>query len=131
MVPAKLVHDWKTLLISGQPLYPECEEGEGEGGSSSRLSQSTCTVPPSAVARDTLLDETDFWQYRVYIYTQYKPTEFVCMLCVCVLQNVQVDWAVDEGVKVDLPEPHCPILTHTVYSLLDQVDPPQVSRWYT
>lgn len=27
---------------------------------------------------------------------------------------------------MNLPESHCPILTHIVYSLLDQVDPPQV-----
>lgn len=62
MVPAKLVHDWKTLLISGQPLYPEDRK---DGDSISRQSQSTCSVPPSDVVRDTLLDETNFWQYRV------------------------------------------------------------------
>ena len=27
--------------------------------------------------------------------------------------------------KPDLPEPHCTILTHIVYGLLDEVDPPQ------
>ena len=71
MVPAKVVHDWKTLFISGQPLYPERvegdDEGDGEGGEGeSRLSQSTTVSgPPVDVVRDTLLDETDFWQYRV------------------------------------------------------------------
>ena len=45
---------------------------------------------------------------------------------VCHTQNAEVDWVTDEAVKVDLPEPHCPILTHIVYSLLDLVDPPQV-----
>ena len=40
---------------------------------------------------------------------------------------MQVDWVVSEAVKAGLPEPHCPILTHMVYSLLDQVDPPQVT----
>ena len=48
-------------------------------------------------------------------------------LCLSVPQNVQVDWVVSEAVKAGLPEPHCPILTHMVYSLLDQVDPPQVT----
>lgn len=67
MVPAKVVRDWKTLLISGQPLYPDVGEGDGEKeeGSTSGLSQSTCSMPPSDVVRDALLDETDFWQYRV------------------------------------------------------------------
>ena len=69
MVPAKLVRDWKTLLIAGQPLYPEEgeEEEEVEEGenTSSRLSQSTCSAPPSDLVRESLLDETDFWQYRV------------------------------------------------------------------
>ena len=71
MVPAKLVHDWKALIISGQPLYPaaveEAVEVEGERDSTSRLSQSTCSAPPSDDVRDAMLDETDFWQYRVCI----------------------------------------------------------------
>ena len=64
MVPAKLVRDWKTLLIAGQPLYPK-EEEEEEGEGSSRLSRSTCSAPPSDHLRESLLAETDFWQYRV------------------------------------------------------------------
>lgn len=66
-VPAKVVHDWKTLLISGQPLYPDAreEDRESEGESTSRLSQSTGSVPVSDEVKDTLLDEADFWQYRV------------------------------------------------------------------
>ena len=66
MVPAKVVRDWKTLLIAGQPLYPQVEEEEeGERSSGSRGSQSTCSVPPSDLVRESLLEETDFWQYRV------------------------------------------------------------------
>jgi adenylate kinase family enzyme len=106
MVPAKVVRDWKTLLIAGQPLYPQQEEEEeGERSSGSRGSQSTCSVPPSDLVRESLLEETDFWQYR----------------------NVEVDWELESGEKtaVDLPEAYCPILTHVVYSLLDIVDPPQ------
>lgn len=66
-VPAKVVHDWKTLLISGQPLYPDAreEDRESEGESTSRLSQSTGSVPVSDEVKQTLLDEADFWQYRV------------------------------------------------------------------
>ena len=91
MVPAKVVHDWKTLLISGQPLYPDSgegdREGDGEGESSSRLSQSTSSAPPTDVVRDTLLDETDFWQYRVrYVYVNPSHSHFVFLVspCVCV-----------------------------------------------
>ena len=66
MVPAKVAHDWKTLFILGQPLYPDDGEGEeGEGDSGSRMSQSLCSMPQSNAVRDNLLDETDFWQYRV------------------------------------------------------------------
>ena len=88
MVPAKLVRDWKTLLISGQPLYPGEGEGEGEGESVSRHSLSTCSAPPSDVVRDALLDETDFWQYRVCIYNCVSSSvpaavsSCVCTLCV-------------------------------------------------
>ena len=130
MVPAKVVHDWKTLLILGQPLYPDTgqrgeDEGGGEAESSSRLSQSTRSEPPTDVVRDTLLDETDFWQYRVCSDNHHIAISVISPR-VYVSQNVQVDWVADE-LDVDLPEPHCPILTHIVYSLLDQVDPPQVS----
>ena len=40
---------------------------------------------------------------------------------------MEVDWELEGGEKtaVDLPEAHCHILTHVVYSLLDMVDPPQ------
>ena len=80
VVPAKLVRDWKTLLIAGQPLYPQ-EEGEGGRDSVSRLSQSTCSVLQSDVARDALLDETDFWQYRVGTHSH---THWLTSMCVCI-----------------------------------------------
>ena len=93
MVPAKVVHDWKTLLISGQPLYPDTGEGdkEGEGESSSRLSQSTSTEPPTDVVRDTLLDETDFWQYRVCINPFHSHFCYVS-LCVCLRMYRWIGW---------------------------------------
>ena len=75
MVPAKVVRNWETLLIAGQPLYPQKEEEEeGERSSSSRASRSTCSVPPSDLIRESLLDETDFWQYRVRrpLHTLYE-----------------------------------------------------------
>ena len=91
MVPAKLVRDWKTLLIAGQPLYPEEGEeeemGEGEN-TSSRLSQSTCSAPPSDLVRESLLDETDFWQYRVgnsyHNHTHYHFQSILESVLLCV-----------------------------------------------
>ena len=83
MVPAKVVRDWKTLLIAGQPLYPEQQEEEedGERSNSSRASRSTCSVPPSDLIRESLLDETDFWQYRVRrpFHTLYELLLSNCM----------------------------------------------------
>ena len=38
---------------------------------------------------------------------------------------MEVDWQLEGGGNFDLPESHCSILTHVVYGLLDQVDPPQ------
>lgn len=60
--------------------------------------------------------------------TYYTPSPTASHLPSLCTQNVQVDWVITEAMKVDLPELHCPILTHIVYSLLDQVDPPQVSK---
>ena len=86
------------MFILGQPLYTEPEdttgdrgrgeekekegegEGEGEGeeegeGSSNNMSLSVATR--TAAERERLLDETDFWEYRVS--KQQQPLVAVCL----------------------------------------------------
>lgn len=56
-IPAKLVRDWKTLFLAGQPL----EKKEGKGSADSLTSSASYEQKSSS----QLLDETDLQEYLV------------------------------------------------------------------
>lgn len=59
LVPAKLVRDWKTLFLVGQPLEESKEEGQGSADS--LPSSASCEQQRSS----DLLDKTDLRDYLV------------------------------------------------------------------
>lgn len=64
LVPAKIVRDWKMLLIAGQPLY----EGDGDmsDAKSSEVSGSSYNHSQRNFNdNQQLLDDTDFQEYKV------------------------------------------------------------------
>ena len=70
-VPAKLVRDWKTLFIKGQPLFEE-DEGLREGGEGLSSLSSSSGSKQGDQDKERLLDETDFHEYRVSCHREKR-----------------------------------------------------------
>lgn len=66
LVPAKIVCDWKTLFVTGRPLY---EEGIMDATMEATLDVMSSSLTRSSVYADIsseqLLNDVDFQEYKV------------------------------------------------------------------